>query len=399
MITIGWFRNWLEKITSIERYGGTVTIDIPTSLYYKELALYTASSLIENAISKCEFKTYEKGESVKKKDYYLLNVAPNKNENSSLFWHKVVRRAIRNPKGALVVEIRGQLHCAKDFSIKEERPILGNLYDGVVLEGGLQLNKVFRADEVYLFKMEDQNARILIDGLYEDYEKLLQTAARAFCDTNGRKFKFKVSGVKQGDDEFAEEFKEVIEKEIKAYMENNYATYVEYEGEELEEQTEKQRTTSDDMIKLRKDMFEMVGQALKIPQALMTGNVTSVKDVMDVFLTFSVDPWADMITETLNKRATVWEYVKGDFYKVDTGKIKHRDIFDLAVSIEKIIGSSTLNIDEVREELDRAPLNTEFSKKYFMTKNIATTEDVANSLTEEGGEKKDGKDPEDTVSV
>ena len=397
MITIGWFRNWIEKIKSIERYGGTVTIDIPASLYYKELALYTASSLIENAISKCEFKTYEEGEPVKKEDYYLLNVAPNKNENSSYFWHKVVRRAIRNPKGALVVEIRGQLHCAKDFSIKEERPILGNLYDGVILEGGLQLNKVFQADEVYLFKMEDQNARILIDGLYEDYEKLLQTAARAFCDTNGRKFKFKVAGVKQGDDKFAEEFKEVIAKEIKAYMENNYATYVEYEGEELEEQTEKQRTTSDDMIKLRKDMFEMVGQAFKIPQALMTGNVTSVKDVLNVFLTLTVDPWADMIAEVLNKRSTVWEYMRGNYYKADTGKIKHRDMFDLAVSIEKIVGSSVFNPDEVREELDRSALNTEWSQQYYMTKNFAKAEDVVNGITEGGGTS--GKDPEDTVPV
>lgn len=374
-----------------------MTIEIPASLYYKELALYTASSLIENAISKCEIKTYESNEAVKKEDYYLLNVSPNKNENSSLFWHKIVRRAIRNPKGALVVEIRGQLHCAEDFAIKEERPILGNLYDGVVLEGGLQLNRTFRADEVFLFKMEDQNARVLIDGLYDDYQKLIQTAARAFRDTNGRKFKFKVDGLKQGDEEFAKDFKEIIAKEIKAYMENEYATYVEYEGEELEEQSDKQGKTADDIIKLRKDLFELVGQAFKIPQALMTGNVTSVKDVLDVFLTLTVDPWADMIAETLNKRATVWEYTKGNYYAVDTGKIKHRDIFDLAPNIEKVISSSILNPDEVREELGRSPLGTEWSQEYYMTKNFAKADDVAKGVTEGGGE--DGKNTEDTISV
>lgn len=383
---MGWFGNFLEKITKVERYGGTVVVNIPSTLYYKELALYTASSLIENAISKCEFETYEGGIPVKKEDYYLLNIAPNKNDNSSLFWHKVVRRMMRNPKGALVVELRGQLHCAEDFSIREERPILGNLYDGVVLEGGLQLNKVFHADEVFLFKMEDQNVKILIDGIYEEYSTLLQTAARAFKDSNGRKFKFKVEGAKQGDSEFNEEFKNVIAKEIKAYMENDYATYVEYEGEVLEEQTEKQRTSSDDVIKIRKDMFDMVGQALKIPQALMTGNVTSVKDVMDVFLTFTVDPWADVIAEVLNKRATVWEFMKGNYYKVNTGKIKHRDIFDLAPNVEKLIGSSFLNPDEVREELGRSTLDTDWSRTYYMTKNIAKTEDVAKGVFE-GGEK------------
>lgn len=382
---MAWLKGFLDKITKVERVGGTVVIDIPSSLYYKELALYTASSLIENAIGKCEFKTYENGKPVKKEDYYLLNVSPNINENASLFWHKVVRRMIRNPKGALVVEIRGKLHCALDFNIKEERPILGNLYDGVLLEGGLQLSKVFRAEEVFLFRMEDQNVRVLIDGMYEEYGGLLKAAARTFKDTNGRKFKFKVEGVKQGDEEFNEEFKNIISKEIKAYMENEYATYVEYEGEELEEQTEKQRANADDVIKIRKDMFEMVGQALKIPQSLMTGNVTSVKDVEDVFLTFSVDPVADAITEVLNKRATVQEYVRGNYYKVDTGNIKHRDIFDLAPNIEKLISSSALNIDELREEIDREPLNTEWSRTFFMTKNNAKTEDVVNGLAE-GGE-------------
>lgn len=394
---MGWFESFLEKFQKVERYGGTVVINIPSSLYYKELALYTASSLIENAIGKCEFKTYEQGKEVKKEDYYLLNVAPNLNENASLFWHKVVRRMIRNPKGALVVEIRGKLHCATDFSIREERPVLGNLYDGVVLEGGAQLNKIFRAEEVFLFRMEDQNVKILIDGMYEEHGKLLQSAARAFRDTNGRKFKFKVSGVKQGDDEFNKEFETIVAKEIKEYMENEYATYVEYEGEELEEQTEKQRTSSDDVIKLRKDVFEMVGQALKIPQSLMTGSVTSVKDVMDVFLTLSVDPWADAIAEVLNKRATVKEFMRGNFYRVDTGKIKHRDIFDLAPNIEKLIGSSALNPDELREEIDREALNTEWSRAFYMTKNIGKTEDVANALAE-GGES-NGKGSKNTVSV
>lgn len=382
---MGWFENFLEKITKTERYGGTVIINIPSSLYYKELALYTASSLIENAIGKCEFKTYEEGKPVKKADYYLLNVSPNLNENASLFWHKVVRRMIRNPKGALVVELRGKLHCATDFAIKEERPILGNLYDGVVLEGGLQLSKIFRAEEVYLFRMEDQNVKNLIDGMYEEYGSLLQTAARTFKDTNGRKFKFKVDGLKQGDADFNKEFETIISKEIKAYMESEYATYVEYEGEELEEQTEKQRANADDIIKIRKDMFEMVGQALKIPQALMTGNVTSVKDVADVFLTFSVDPVADTISEVLNKRATAREFMRGNYYKVDTGKIKHRDIFDLAPNIEKLIGSSALNPDELREEIDREALNTEWSRTFFMTKNNARAEDVVNGLVE-GGE-------------
>lgn len=113
-----------------------------------------------------------------------------------------------------------------------------------------------------------------------------------------------------------------------------------------------------------------------------------MKDVLDVFLTLAVDPIADAITETLNKRATMGEFLKGNYYRVDTGKIKHRDIFDLAPNIEKLIGSSIFNTDELREELNRSELDTDWSKRYWMTKNIARVEDVANGVVE-GGEKRD----------
>ena len=52
-------------------------------VYYKELAIQTAITLIANAIAKCEIKVYEKNREVKNKTYYTLNVSPNKNENSS----------------------------------------------------------------------------------------------------------------------------------------------------------------------------------------------------------------------------------------------------------------------------------------------------------------------------
>lgn len=381
--------NFLEKRISKVKISQseTVVIDIPPELYYKELAVYTATSLIANAISLCEFRVFEEHKPVKNEDYYVLNVAPNLNENSNLFWHKVVRKMIRDPAGAIVVEIRKKLHCAESYSVKLERPILGNLYDGIVLDGGLQLDRTFSADEVYLFKMEDESAKRLIDGLYEDYGKLIQSAARAFRDTNGRKFKFKVDAVKAGDEEFANDFKENISKQIKAYMDNEYATYVEYEGEELKEESgNKQPKGIDDMIKIRQDMFNMVGQAFKIPQSLMAGNITSLQEVCDVFLTFAVDPFADTITAVLNKRATSAEYLKGNYYQCYSGKVKHRDLFDVADAADKLIASTIMCTDEVREELGLMPLEEPWSRQHYVTNNYSRVEDATKPVSKEGGD-------------
>ena len=228
-----WFgKHFLEdvKISSNQ----TVVIEVPAALYYKELAIYTACSYLANAVSMCEMRTFIKGKQIQNEDYYLLNVSPNKNENSNYFWHRVVNKMIRDEKGALVVEINGELHCAEEFSVLQERPIRGNIYGGVMLKGGLQLNRTFQAKEVYLFKMEDECVKSLIDGMYTEYSKLLQSAARSFKDTNGRKFILKIEGIRSGDDEFNKTFNEQISKDIKAYMENEYATYVENDGEHLE---------------------------------------------------------------------------------------------------------------------------------------------------------------------
>lgn len=375
--------NFLDKWISKIKIGSgqVITIDIPPELYYKELAVYTATSLLANAISLSEFRVFDNHRAVRNEDYYRLNVAPNKNENSNYFWHKVIRKMVREPTGALVVELNGELHCAESYSLRQERPVLGNLYDGVVLSGGLQLNRIFRADEVYLFRMEDENVKSLIDGMYEDYGRILKAAARSFRDTNGRKFKFKVDAVKAGDVEFAKEFENVISKYIKAYMENEHATYVEYEGETLvEESNIKAAKSSDDVIKLRQDMFEMVGQAFKIPQSLMTGNVTSLKDVCDVFLTFGVDPFADTLTSVLNKRATMQEYLRGNYYQCYTGRVKHRDLFDVAAAADKLIASSVMCADEVRNELGLSALDTPWSRQHYITNNYSKVEEATKTL-------------------
>lgn len=375
--------NFLDKWISKIKIGSgqVITIDIPPELYYKELAVYTATSLLANAISLSEFRVFESHRAVRNEDYYRLNVAPNKNENSNYFWHKVIRKMIREPTGALVVELNGELHCAESYSVRQERPVLGNLYDGVVLSGGLQLNRIFRADEVYLFQMEDENVKSLIDGMYEDYGRILKAAARSFRDTNGRKFKFKVDAVKAGDVEFAKEFETVISKQIKSYMENEYATYVEYEGETLAEESNiKAAKSSDDVIKLRQDMFEMVGQAFKIPQSLMTGNVTSLKEVCDVFLTFGVDPFADTLTAVLNKRATMPEYLQGNYYQCYTGRVKHRDLFDVAAAADKLIASSVMCADEVRNELGLSALDTQWSRQHYITNNYSKVEEATKTV-------------------
>lgn len=387
MARVRWWSNFMEWLFPVtEKVGGdsTVVIDIPAELYYKELAVFTASSLISNAISRSEVKTFKEGKPIKDKDYFLLNVSPNKNETSSLFWHRVINKMIREGEALIVETADGFIYCADSFTRKEERPILGDTYESVSV-GNFTFEKVFTQDNSYMIRLDDMNVRRLIDGMYDQYGTIMSSAASALKQSNGQKYKLHIEGVKAGDEEFNKEFENYIKKQLKTYLESDTAVYPEFDGYKLEPDTSKTAASSADFVSLKKELMSTVASAFHIPESMMSGNITSMKEIVGSFLTFGVDPYADAITEALNKGVGVDNYIKGNYYKVDTSKIQHQNIFDLAVSCMNLISSGIMCIDEVREELDKAPLNTEWSQKHFITKNFEEIERFLTSI-QEGGE-------------
>lgn len=385
---MAWINDFLEKLFPVkQKVGGdpsAVVIDIPAELYYKELAIYTASSLISNAISRSEMRTFEAGLPVKKNDYYLLNVSPNRNETSSVFWHKVINRVIRDGE-ALVVEAGGYIYCADSYVRASERPILGDIYEGVTV-GNFSFNKQFSQNDSYMFRLDNINVKVLIDGMYDQYGKILSAAAKSLKQSNGQKYKLHIEGVKAGDEEFNQEFNDFIAKQLKTYMESENAVYPEFDGYKLEADPiySNGSGSAADFVELKKELFSSVAGAFHIPESMMTGNITNMADIVGSFLTFGVDPYADMITEALNKRAGIENYMAGNYYQVDTSKILHRDIFDVAADVSNLISSGVKCIDEVREMLGDAPLNTDWSRKHFITKNFEEIERFLSSA--EGGE-------------
>lgn len=386
---MAWFSDFLEKLFPVERKvggdPGTVVIDIPPELYYKELAIYTASSLISNAISRSEVRTFKNGQPVKERDYFLLNVSPNRNETSSVFWHKIINKVIRKGE-ALVVDAGGYLYCADSFVRTQERPVLGDIY-GSVSVGNFTFDKQFYQADIYLFRLDDINVRILIDGMYEQYGKILAAAAKNLQQFNGVKYKLHIEGVKAGDDDFNKEFENYIKSQLKTYMESDNGVYPEFDGYSLEPDPvyNGRSGSASDFVELKKELFASVAGAFHIPDSMMTGNITNMADIIGSFLTFGVDPYADMITEALNKRAGIDNYMAGCCYQVDTSKILHRDLFDVAADVANLISSGVKCIDEVREMLGDVPLNTDWSRKHFITKNFEEIERFLKN-PEEGGE-------------
>lgn len=360
--------------------GNNVVEDIDLSnikaqIYFKEVALYTAISYIANAISKCEIKTFVKGKEVKEEEYFILNYSANINENSSLFWHKVIEKIFYSTKGeALVIVGRDKkLYCADDYTVNEF-PMLGNRYENIRV-GTLSLNRSYTIDEVFLFKLENTQVNRIIDGLNENYSELLTYAIKNYRKSNSSKYKLKLEEIEAGDEEFNETFEKIIKKQLKNFIESENAVYPEYKGQVLDDVTPKNiMKDSADILSIKKDIFETTAQAIKIPQSLMTGNITNVKEVMNTFITNAIDPYAKMIERELTRKEGYKKWKEGNYAKVDTSKINHIDILDVAEKLDKLISSGTACVDETRALIDMEPLNTDFSKTHFITKNYDTIE-------------------------
>ena len=372
------FREWIVDFmgntkSSNDKDVDTVVGEIKAEIYYKELALYTAITLIANAISKCEIKTYKNNKEVKEQLYYTLNISPNANQNSSQLWHKVIEKMVYDEK-ALVLDINDKLYCADSFST-DPNPILGDKYNGIRIDT-LNLNHTFKSKEVLLLKLDDIHLKKLIEGLYEQYGLLLSYAIKSFKKSNSIKYKLKMSNIKAGDEKFNRLFEEVIKKQLKTFLENDNAVYPEFEGYDLQDISPKNNIKdTSDIRELRKEIFEIVGQTFKIPTSLMLGNITNMNEIVKVFLTFCIDPIADMISEELTRKVFSFEeWQKGYYIKVDTSTINHIDVLDVAEKVDKLIASGTMCIDEVRGILDLAELDSDFSKTHFITKNYDTME-------------------------
>lgn len=374
--------NFLEKKVDSSEIS-PVTQKLLDQIAFKELALHIGISYIANTLSKCEFKTFENGKEVKDRLYYKFNVSPNPNENSSQFINKFIEKYYYDGH-ALIVPNNEYIYCADNFDIDDTNPLKEYIFHNVTFNCQ-QLKKKHKASDVFYMKLDNKNVKDLVDSLYMQYGEIISQALTSYKRSNGTKYKLLLENYRAGDANFNKIFKDVLQEQLKTFVENDNAVYPQFKGTDLQEFSSKNPQDTSDIISMRKEVFEVVAQALKIPLSMMYGNITNMNEIVKVYLSICIDPLADMISEELTRKYYSFdEWKEGYYIKVDTSCINHIDILEVADKVDKAISSGVYSIDELRNRLGKEELGTEFSKAHFLTKNYALVEDILNNL--EGGE-------------
>lgn len=359
--------------------------NIASELYIRNLAFESGVNLIANAISKCEFKTYVKGVEKKGREYYLWNVEPNLNQNSSEFIHKMISKLYKENE-CLIISQGEQMLVADSFNVKEYA-LYGNQFTNVTVKD-FQFAKTFNMADVLYLKLNNDDIRRLINGMYETYGKMITYAQTNFNQSRGRKGILNVSAIAQGKENFKETFDKLMNERFKKYFENNNAVLPLFDGYDYKENESKTYSADStrDIKAMIDDIYDITARALRIPPALLKGDLANVGTAVDNFLTFGIDPLTDMIQEEANRKRSGYEaYSSGTYLQIDTKTIKHIDLLSVATAVDKLISSGAFCINDIRKAVGDTIIDEPWAWQHFITKNYSTVEDILNALGDTGG--------------
>lgn len=352
-------------------------------LQFREAAFWGCVNLIANAIGKCEIKEFRGGKVSQGQEWYLWNVQPNKNQNASAFWHKLISKAFREGDVLVVQEPYGSGVCVADsFAVDDERTVYS--YTDVSV-GRQRLGRKQEADVLYL-RFNHENMEPLIRKMAESFLRLMAAAMQNYQFNQGQHWKVHVDQVLPGDDAWRTIFDEIMNKQIKPFLDSASSVLPEMDGYNFTQISggKDGSVKSDEVRNLATEIWTETGRAFLIPSALTGGNQQDTTVANRQFLTDVIDPIARMIEQEINrKRFTMEEFLRGDRVKVDTSAITHFDIFANAANVEKIIGSGIKSVNELRAMLGDAEIQEDWANRHFMTLNIGSAEGQT-----EGGESK-----------
>lgn len=377
----------------------TIPIEEKCKELYDAAAEYSLLSLcygicvdmIANALGRCEFRTYMGNEETQGSEYYLWNIEPNVNQNSTMFLHKLVHQLYWKNE-ALVVTIRRRdtqgdaLIVADSWDPPEDGPARRNEYKNVTV-GEFTFSKTFSESDVLHLKLNHVNIKPYLTAVSQAHDRMVTTAQTLYTWDRGQHWKVHVAGIANGDDDFMKNFSDYVDKQVKPFFNNQAAVLPEFDGWTFEPVQSSGNASSDarDIRAMIEDVFDFTARTLMIPAVLVNGTVEGTADANSRFLSYCIDPLCDQLQEEIvRKRYGYDEWRRGNTLRVDSSSILHFDLFANAANIEKIIGSGTFVVNDVRRAANQAPIDAPWANEPHMTLNIARVDQATRTLSTEG---------------
>lgn len=371
-----------------------------------EFALHSGINIIANALSACEVRTFDNWEEVRKDQYYKWNYQPNINMNASQFKQKLVWSLIYRNECLVIQTGNGDLLIADSYehdryALYQDvfRNVIVNADDGSGIAYPYTFQRTFRMEDVLFYKLSNRNITSLLEQLIGEYDQLLASAIQKFLKSGGERGVMTIDanastanyGLKEDGTPrtFNDVYTELMNKQFATYFKSPNAVLPLFKGFDYQtkgtETSKKSTSEVKDVTDLTDEVYDRVANALQIPPALLKGDIADVGALTKNLITFGIDPIAKMIETENNRKLYSTQVLGGSYQMIDTSTIMHMTAAELAAASDKMIACGGWNIDEIRRKSGDAILNTEWSKRHFLTKNYEEMKALEDGSDPPGG--------------
>lgn len=346
---------------------------LAAEVYVKQLAIQACINLIANTVARGEFLTYVKGEEVRWDNYYLLNVEPNQNKSASKFWRDVISKLVYDNE-CLVVPQGDKLYVADSFLVKEYA-FYENVYSNIVI-GDLTLSRTYAESEIFRFELHNEEVRRVIEGLYISYAKLIAASQDNYKKSRAKRGTLELDTAYPQTEKAQKDLTDLLDVRFKRFFEAEgnavlpLARGVKYNELSGKMASGSSSTESRDVRALIDDVFDFTAIGFLIPPQLVKGNVADSEKATSRFLTFCVNPIAETITDEINRKYYGKEaFLEKTYARLDVSRVRAVDIKEIANALDVLERIGAFSVDDSLKALGMEPLNTEWSRARWMTKN------------------------------
>ncbi|HEM5429160.1 TPA: phage portal protein [Streptococcus suis] len=359
---------------------------------FMEFALQMCIDKIANALSLANYETYNKGKIQKGDIWYRFNYEPNQNQTQNEFLAALIGQMVKNSDGALVLMHNGEFILAESFEI-DKKAFRPNTYKHITVAGGLQLNAVYKEEDVLHFTMNDSKVKGYLDDLYSEYGKLIGGAIRNYNRGNALKLGLNIGTLFDQQygknvvevDEHGNEtteadiiIDEMYEKRFAAVLSDEDSITPLEEGLEISSlvqtsaNTKSGAVTTRDISDVIMDVVHYAADAFSIPRGIMKGDVADAEAIRDNFVNFGVRPWADAIETEINRKLYGKNHLAvGSKFKIQTNTILVYSAEKFASAGEALFRIGALSTNELRDKLGEEPIDEQWANQYFVSLNYA----------------------------
>lgn len=339
---------------------------------YQYMAIQTCINFIASTISLAEFQTKENGVVVKKKEYYKLNIEPNRNTGAAAFWRSVIEKLVEENE-CLVVKFNDSYYVAESYE-RTEYTLKECEYKNITLgkETPYILKEIFTESDVFFFRWHNLEILDLVRQVYHDLHQLIGASKDNYLMLSRLKVLIKRDVTLSSNPAFTEAYNDLVNKNLTRFLDpdRNGALPI-AKGVEYEDVSKANPGTSNNISREMRgfinDGFDMVAMALQIPPQLLKGEVAGLGDAYRLFITSCIKPILDVISDEINRKLYGEEnYTKGNKLFIDITKASYADITQLAPALEALTRIGVNTLDDSLELLGREAIG---DKQRWMTKN------------------------------